>query len=29
MIYNLIAIIGDAGSGKDTIMRELVKQHPS
>lgn len=29
MIYNLIAIIGEAGSGKDTIMRELVKQHPS
>lgn len=29
MNYNLIAIIGEAGSGKDTILRKLVERNPA
>lgn len=28
-MYKIIALIGEAGSGKDTILRELVKANPS
>ena len=27
-MYNIIALIGEAGSGKDTIMRRVVDSHP-
>lgn len=29
MRYKIIAIIGKAGSGKDTILKELIKQYPN
>ena len=28
MAYNVIALIGEAGSGKDTLMRKLVEANP-
>lgn len=28
MAYKIIALIGKAGSGKDTILKEILKQEP-
>jgi guanylate kinase len=27
--YKILALIGEAGTGKDTLMREVLKQDPS
>ena len=27
--YKIIALIGEAGSGKDTLLKEILKEYPN